>query len=453
MNDLILKTRLRALHQNLSLVENPSSIPLNCQNSQCQFRWTQTIIDQDIWLRLIGEINRRIEDNRESITRVLDRLDQATNLPDADRKKVVADAWTEYAELNEASREIFCEYLDLIGGVAFREKSAVLDANKLCQVADEMIRSCSKVLFLSPSLTVPAHGTTLAVTVGRILRLPYSEWTVWALPLVAHEFGHVALHDLRNDPINRTLHQLTDNVLPDLLPFAPENKARQKLDEYLADAFGTFIMGPAYVCAAIHLRLNPAYHSSPGAVDHTDCERAHVMLSMLQKMDNGTGISHEYEYILKLLKTIWSQMVYAANRVAEPGNSALAEGQLASLDRVVEAIWKGFKKDLIGKPMYSHNDNSKGWLVSRKWGKDWSDVLKKVPNGAEAPPLDLPGVTADSMLSDALNAGWYARLEHPARTNTIQTSMSGLCSKIIKARRNSGAGSSQPVNWKQGNEP
>src|SRR5438132_7552035 len=64
-----------------------------------------------------------------------------------------------------------------------------------------------------------------------------------------------------------------------------ENRVRHELGEYLADAFGTYVMGPAYPCAAIHLRFSPVVPSDPDAENRVDRERAHVVLGMLDKMN------------------------------------------------------------------------------------------------------------------------------------------------------------------------
>src|SRR5262249_38077283 len=181
----------------------------------------------------------------------------------------------------------------------------------------------------------PAHGETLAVTMGRILRFPYSEWTVWSLPLIAHEFGHVVIGDLKGRDDNKDLRELIPNAQSLLKQKDPEQdvfkvdaqaseeirkaardqaakRAEQKTDEYLADAFGTYYMGPAYACAAIHLRLNPAYRSVlESGLDH---ERAYVVLAMLQMMSQATPkVAREYQDILEdYLRPTWSKMVSGA---------------------------------------------------------------------------------------------------------------------------------------------
>jgi hypothetical protein len=107
-----------------------------------------------------------------------------------------ADIWTSYREqLYVGSQRVFTVYVEVLGGLALRQ--AGLD-DGICRMADAL--TARPKLFLPPnvhwgSLTVPAQREALDETVSQILRLGFPEWTIWALPLAAHEFAHVIVGD------------------------------------------------------------------------------------------------------------------------------------------------------------------------------------------------------------------------------------------------------------------
>jgi hypothetical protein len=432
MSDSILETRLRVLRDQLSLMEDPSTIA-------CLFQQEQTDVDKAIWMRLDKEINKRVRRQKSEIKQLLNGL--------GDRSIAAADAWVRYVAIHRDSRDVFQEYLDFLNGLAFRQHAKDgLDINNICQVADELIWSCSKFVFLSPSLTVPAHQEKLVVTLGRIVRLPVAEWTIWSLPLIAHEFGHVVI----GDDSNEKLRELIRMTVPQFLKSDPDcqvclanaragaevraaEQAQGKLNEYLADAFGTYMMGPAYACALIHLRLNPICPSGPDAENHVDHERAYVVLGMLKQMNAHTQAREEYKGILERLEKNWQEMVASANKAAAPGGVVLPQAQLQLLDEVVRAIWDRFYDHLTDTPLYPHEGRQEGWLVAKEWGSRWVKALQN------AAPLTLPAVAVDSMLRDALNAAWFARIEQRDKADIIEPKVHELCQQIVARRPRSTA--------------
>jgi hypothetical protein len=453
MADPILEARLSALERHLALVGRPDAIAV-------PFQWEKTPFEEQIWdiiwKRLAGEITRQVICQKKKINEIRADLEVAGRQADASQRKAgVARAWERYIELNEQCQAISNECLDLISGLAFREKYSVLDTNNVCQVADELIWTCSTSVFVSPSLTVPSPREPFVATLGRILRLRYSEWAVWPLPLIAHEFGHVVV----SDPSHAELLQLNPDPVPRLLEFDPEyqtgragavseaereraesrarRRASDELQEYLADAFGTYVMGPAYPSAAIHLRLNPVVSpSEPDAENRIDRERAHVMLGILRKMNEETVLGNEYGVVLEKLNKIWERMVGEANPEGQP-DARLWEDKQRVLDETVDTIWAKFGAHLMDTPRYPHNERFEGWSVAKQWGGKWVAALK----GSYALPL--PEVTAQSMLRDALNAGWLCRIEveQPQWVSDIESRVSTLCREIIRMRLRGGGAS------------
>ena len=82
----------------------------------------------------------------------------------------------------------------------------------------------------------------------------------------------------------------------------------------LADAFGTYALGPAYACAAIRLRLDPWVGPS---VDYPglDIERACVILSMLRSMDQAHS---RFRSIVDGLEQSWEMSVKTSPSLLDP---------------------------------------------------------------------------------------------------------------------------------------
>jgi hypothetical protein len=443
MTDTILQTRLRALEQSLTALERP-------YDAASLFRWNQTAVQVAIWQRFESEIIHRVRMLRNEIALLLNNL--AGKAKEHHPNHHEAEAWDRYARLNEQSQAVFTEWLDCLWGLTFREKQAALDPNQICQIMDELAWAWAKLVFVSPTLIVPAGGAPAADTLGTVLRFPCTEWSVWSLPSVAHEFGHMVIAD-RNYP---RLRQVVLAELPSVLELdhqfrseagerhsagkelkkakaMAETRARRKLDTFLADAFGTCVLGPAYACAAIYLRLHPAADTD-GPIDH---ERAHVVLGFLKAM--SVEAQGAYNEVLYKLHENWRKMVSSAGGAKDAG-AALPKGMtpLPILDRLIAAMWRGFSESFPTSPLYPHNRTSEGWPVAKMWADQWTQALRA------SSTLTLPDLTINSMLRDALNAGWLCRLEEPGRARDIEPAVSKLCLEIIKKRRE-GRESSMPI--------
>ena len=100
-------------------------------------------------------------------------------------REVRTKAWRDYGEAQKVNREFAAERLEIFAGLAFRRSR--LDENA-CRLADELIGKCNLGISLDDCewVTIPAPKEALGRTLARIVRLRFPEWTVWALPLVAH---------------------------------------------------------------------------------------------------------------------------------------------------------------------------------------------------------------------------------------------------------------------------
>ena len=220
MDDPILSDRLDVLVRNLSWMNKPASFRAKFENVQ--------LPDDRAWDVLNVSLGGWAME-------LIDKIAAARKLDDE-------EAWTRYAEISGQSELLFQEALELLGGLALRHVG--LEA-EIWQVADHIINECSKAALQNPALTVPTSQEVHSQTIGRIIRLRYPETTIWSVPFTAYEFGRVV--------IAKAMPRFGDDLKHHL---APEEHAL--LPVLIAEVFATFVMGPAYACAAIHLRLDPS---------------------------------------------------------------------------------------------------------------------------------------------------------------------------------------------------
>jgi hypothetical protein len=339
-----------------------------------------------------------------------------------------ADAWKNYADKdNELARQrVFEDYVDFLRGLAMRD--ADLDEG-ICKIADELI-SKLQIRDLSYSLTIPAFQEAVTMTLARFIRLGFPEWTLWALPLAAHELGHVV--------VSKNL---------ELDTFVKENASNElsayglHLQEFLADAFATFTMGPAYACASILLRFNPPSAYEDKKEHPADAKRAYVIFKMLEWMNESKN--EQYEGIIKILKDEWSD----ALKQAKQQDKLKAEDE-NNLNKWIDSLKEKKLVEYISSVRYPHTS----WARAELLKKQLLDVLQKKQNNIE--------VSGTYDLRDVLNAAWLCRIDqltktediHKARTEDIHNEARKLWDDILIHQR-SGALKGKELSPQAGGKP
>lgn len=180
---------------------------------------------------------------RQAIERSIDSVERTL----AGTGPLASDAATRVHGLLE-------ECLILAGGLSLRDNGADKGA---CTVADQLVREISSAVGQACAvLTVPGTEERTTYATGVIgLRFPGPD--IWALPIAAHELGHVVAHTLqvippdggrRHNPLLGAFH--ADGSIP-----------RQR-EELWCDFFATYVLGPAYPWALLtHL---PSVDGPPG---------------------------------------------------------------------------------------------------------------------------------------------------------------------------------------------
>lgn len=321
------------------------------------------------------DLRRTIEDflvrnanqHLRTIRRIEDAFERESSDCDDEVRAHAADrAWTAYLGVLPKAQDVFAEYVDFLAGLALRD--AGYDGG-ICRIADELVHAFGGLRDISwNSLTIPARREALEMTMARIIRIGFPEWSLWALPLVAYGFGSVLVGNVQE--------------FTDFIQQRPkEQQAHTRV--LLADAFATYVMGPAYACALMLLRLDPAAREDP-AEEGLTLLRAQVVLTMLRLLSKEAD-EHPYDIVEQQLHEQW--------------DAALA--QTHSGDEQLGGINVQELVDFVADQLYGKA------LPDRAWPKidKWSSAISK---GQELQRDDVDRL--DDGLGHVLNAAWLARL-------------------------------------------
>lgn len=441
MHPSLLYLRMEALSQHLKDVRDPGV-------------WLEHLNlahppEQNLWLTAVRGIGREADDLLSGLGKAMAALTE----PDGDA--AVADAWSCYIDSVRRSEEIFRDCMELLGGIALRDR---LTDEFVWSFADELISECAEAVGQQTSFAIPAFEDTLSSTMRRVARVNFPDWHLWTLPLVAYEYGQVVLREtalgklvvelaheenrpqvLRLIPtlrdsldtvdnedtrswVNTTLDQVEQDptaavtrlaTLAEFLSIArvgatadlarasartieeSQKEAEDRLGVLAADVFATFSTGPAYACAALVLRLNPASSREPGRP--SDDDRAKVVLSTLDHMTQGQG--PHFGDIRTTLEQEWTTLAAGT----APGSARAADDPDLSptsidVERVVRHI-----RDRVPRPEKAEYTAAL-WRRAMTQGDTWWAAIK---NDGDL----VPALADDAQLRDVFNAAWHARLQ------------------------------------------
>jgi 3',5'-cyclic AMP phosphodiesterase CpdA len=408
--DPILIARLDMLQQKLSRI--PRWLKSDLEKLGVEKSFKKTLLDKNI-----GQPLNSQENALGDIYRALNRLDPDDNEAVSEALK---DAWSSYQKVYRRSQEIFRDCLELMGGLALRDKE--LD-ERICEVADELINATTDYVRTSwYSFTILAQREAFQWTISRIIRLRFPEWTIWSLPFAAHEFGHVVIRD--------------EDMFKELVEAQTSEWKKRHLNVILADAFATYVMGPAYLCAAISLWLDPSGFSGEDDPSETsdetrlsDATRAHVMFAVLERMNIKAqdDIGEEpYTEIIDLLAQRWEA---ARSQQDASSEESLEEIQLwdnQDLEALVETALRELDDWLYEEEGAYPHSGENGIKVAEAWAAAWQ---KQLSNGER---LSIPELSPNSTLRDALNAAWLCRIRvEPDKVDLVAKAAYQLCEQII----------------------
>jgi hypothetical protein len=461
----MLQVRIEALSQHLEQAQDPSV-------------WKQTLdlplfnVDDRLWNLAVEKIHIEAGELRQTLEVLSVRL-YAGEISEP-------DGWRRYARVQASSEDVFRECLDLLGGLALRDR---IQRERICRIADEYIKELSSDTGRRESFAIPGLDVRLFSTLRRVAMVQFPEWSVWTLPLVAHEYGHVVIEesgiknfaaDLTRDatveeirrnhaPLVQQMEeleleleptvQLMDSVGADVDTFQRllrrpgmaeveavvdqlttiHSRQRRRVRILMADAVATLLAGPAYAYAALLLRLNPLATQREGS---TDRERAATILAVLRLMNqHDDDRPPPHGDIVDYVENYWREAITAATGVTQ---ADVADDEPPSpIDP--DSLRRAFRHHIVGHKLALYEREHS--LQAVQWSDAWWHQLQY---GAE---MKLPEPATTEHIREALNAAWRARVEATRNLDSSKGSESthrvesleqvalDLCDAIVTKRR------------------
>jgi len=306
----------------------------------------------------------------------------------------LAEAWERYAEVQARCREFFGDFLMFFGGLAFRSIRVAGLEDRIYRQAEALVTECAEEVTggLRPAI-LPAVLETMVRSEARVIGLRLPEWTIWSLPLVIHELGHVLPKRIN------ALKEFVDNKLVGIPDEWDKWRKESYLYEIMADVFATRLMGPAYPCALLMLGLDPLDAYTETIIRPAAAARAYVVLRSMELMDDPEAVPPlPYGDIMKILRSHWDELL---KRVGGTG-----QVDAAYLDNLVSDLFSLLSTMAILPLLYTCAEVDRGLKAAQRWAWRWNDEWKK---GLQVPP----DLTATNWVRDALNAAWLCRIDHP----------------------------------------
>jgi hypothetical protein len=297
---------------------------------------------------------------------------------------------------------LFSEYVDLLHGIALRSArygDEELSIGELFLVADELPHVWGRIEgWTWQSLAVPSWLDQTRSSEAMVLRIGFPEWTIWALPLLQHEFAHIFVKRKQLSTAE------TDAVA-------------------LADALAVLVAGPAYVCATLLLRLDP------GAVS---AERPEVGLRAATILRTLSTVAENAELapVVKLAQRLEEEWRAA---VADAGGSSEAQEEALG-----SAAWQVAlevaRSKLLGLSATNGGGNPQP-LWASKWAtvSAWADSLA----ADHVDDIDLAAEDADDRerrpsLTLILNAAWLARIRPEPAHDAAARDVEAIGERAVK---------------------
>jgi len=141
----------------------------------------------------------------------------------------------------------------------------------------------------------------------QIIRLRFPFCGIWDLPVAAHEFGHFVAGQLNLTRMGGAHYLAVQEYKSGFMQQNSEIREEWGfwLEEYFADVFATFALGPAYGFTCLLLRFDPA--SAYQQLDNNHpvyARRVHVILQTLLRMDR----EHDTRGHLAILRATWQDL-------------------------------------------------------------------------------------------------------------------------------------------------
>jgi len=369
----------------------------------------ESMLKRCFWIQ--EEIERGVTSNLDTRTKpciqTLVDIEAQLNTAQVDLQQ----QWKSFQKgADNESQRIFTEYVEFLGGLALRDTG--FDTG-ISHVAEELVqRYSAKRKWLDP-IAIPTHQQAVVMTLSRIIRVTFPDWTIWSLPSTAFEFWHVVAQKDLEGNLNSALRMLTKHADDTVEPW---------FNNCMADAFATYTMGPAYAFFAILLLLNPL---SPftgvqrlpvekgrqaeedakldlGGTCVADEVRAHAIFQMLECMDSkASEAAPAYNGVREQLMSAWNDAVTQIG--VKPSDE---ERKQIDIDKnratvLVQALWNTLTESNAAPfTVDVWNEIQTSTASKPSWVKQ---ILEDCVDNIELP--------VGAELRHVLNAAWLARVD------------------------------------------
>ena len=375
----------QALSVSAKLSQEITQVEEKFNNVSIFFESNSTQREQIInWLRTIK--NTEVIKTTEELINELDTL--SSKIKQSPGSKLSKKIQSQIKKIDDRSQILFDEYIEFFGGLAMRGSRFY---SEICEFADDLIDEIKKQRYVTSqkytnhSLIIPARKEAMEQTLARLVRLGFPEWTVWSLPLVIAEFGHILVKN--SGEINSFKEAQITNLEAAQLTKREKEVKKICLHYLIADALATFNLGPSYACATILLRLNSLYtqrnknNLSKRNKDLISNKRCHIILTMLREMNKGTVDEMAYIEFIEKLGSAWSEYLWQTdieelNDTEKDKNEQLAKSLMPIFSRLLftrysEKEWNIIKDDIekILQPKYATSPFCKRHILNYAWYK------------------------------------------------------------------------------------
>jgi hypothetical protein len=397
----ILRSRLTELEQALRRVDLPQfqtdddgGVGNPSPRSYVDIDLAQLHLKKSVWIYLEGAIASQARARAGEAEDLRKRL---TDLDSADPDSAPDPGmWDEYAKLNVRSQAIVREFVELVAGLAFRDRSKdpwIFDA------VDQLVVEYATAARQNwEPLSVPWVQDAILKTLARVTRLRFQDWTIWGLPTTSFEFWRVLLESESRPAQVQNLLDLVTRGLP-----APKRLTSADLI-LVADALATYMMGVSYAAAAIVLRFEQA-----------DKNRTFMVLQALKligrRRDSPAAGVYDDEFVTPLSQW-WERLAGIESWPDEQSKSRIMALATLSLEGLQQQI-----------PSASYRPENLSMRV-----RPVADIIGE----GQSFPQNQPIRAEDLTLRDIMNSAWAARLKFPAvKPREIARPAIELCRKAL----------------------
>ncbi|MDR3633076.1 MAG: hypothetical protein P4L84_04515 [Isosphaeraceae bacterium] len=301
------------------------------------------------------------------------------------------DAWARLEKVQGRCEKVVRECAAFLQGVVARihglDRQGSQNGFGLCDLADRLIDDLSARAQISWwGLTIPADEEFVE-EMAHVIRIRWADVSLWNLPVVAHEFGHLVASGLKSlDKMREPFREILDRH---------KQEEQPHLHEFFADLFALHTLGYSFAACCLLLRFNPRTAFRDGENHPSEAKRSYFLLEALTdqaREDYGNGGSPN---AVNGLRAAWQGALKEAGYDAEADKVAAADARTH------------FEEMKAVLPHFETRLGYDGWLRTQNLVQIWREH--------DDPPK--PG--ANETRADVLNAAWLSRVS-PWVTNKAE---------------------------------